>query len=292
MNSVLTSAMQFMSVPTDNPALLKAQHRAISRQMPMMYFILMANTWAVAVTHMSFAPFWLTAVIPSVFTVVCAVRAAHWVKSHKIAPDPETAWHELNRTNRLAAVIAIVFTAWSFTLFPYGDAYTKSHVAFYMAITVIACIFCLMYLRSAAFAVTAIVNGAFIAFFVSTGQPTFIAIAINIVLVCAGMLAILLINYQNFARMIGHRRRRDQSRIGDPQEAGRRHGPGLSLLPAPPGQRNRKSHRALEHPGRSRFRRVIVRNGEPPRTTPPHIRKAASAPPATTPSLRLRAQDS
>ena len=203
MNSVLTSAMQFMSVPTDNPALLKAQHRAISRQMPMMYFILMANTWAVAVTHMSFAPFWLTAVIPSVFTVVCAVRAAHWVKSHKIAPDPETAWHELNRTNRLAAVIAIVFTAWSFTLFPYGDAYTKSHVAFYMAITVIACTFCLMYLRSAAFAVTAIVNGAFIAFFVSTGQPTFIAIAINIVLVCAGMLAILLINYQNFARMIG-----------------------------------------------------------------------------------------
>mgnify|MGYP002620127119 FL=1 len=193
---------KYITVPSDNPALLKAQHRAISRQMPMMYFILMANTWAVAMTHISTAPVWLTLVIPGIFSVISAVRAAHWLKSTNNDLAPEAAHHELVRTTRLAVGISIVFTAWSFALIPYGNAYAQSHVAFYMAITVIACIFCLMYLRSAALLVTAVVNGAFIAFFASTGQSTFIAIAINILLVCIGMLVILTINYRNFARMI------------------------------------------------------------------------------------------
>lgn len=171
--------------------------------MPMMYFILVANTWAVAITHASTAPFWLAIAIPIVFTVICAVRASHWLKSANIDPTPEIALAQLNRMHRLAVVISLAFMGWSFALFPYGDAYTQSHIAFYMAITVIACIFCLMYLRSAAFAVTAVVNGGFIVFFASTGQPTFMAIAVNILLVCIGMLTILTVNYQNFSRMIG-----------------------------------------------------------------------------------------
>ncbi|WP_295556677.1 EAL domain-containing protein [uncultured Hyphomicrobium sp.] len=169
--------------------------------MPMMYLILLANTWALAATHLSIAPAWLTIAVPAVFTLICAIRINHWLRSRG-EPSPEAALRELNRTNRLAFVIPIVFTTWSFLLYPYGNAYSQSHIAFYMAITVIACIFCLMHLRSAAFAVTAIVNGAFVAFFMSTGQPTFIAIAINIVLVCIAMLTILVINHQTFARMI------------------------------------------------------------------------------------------
>ena len=42
-------------------------------------------------------------------------------------------------------------------LYPYGDAYTKSHLAFYMAITVVSCIFCLMHVRPAAMTLTATV---------------------------------------------------------------------------------------------------------------------------------------
>lgn len=189
-------------MPSDDPALLKAQHRAISRQMPMMYFILMANTWAVAITHVFSAPVWLTVVVPAVFSAVCVVRAVHWIRASRSEPSVDVALRELVRTNRLAVGISIVFTAWSFALIPYGNAYAQSHVAFYMAITVISCIFCLSHLRSAALAVTAVVNGAFIAFFAATGQPTFVAIAVNILLVCMGMLVILNINYRNFARMI------------------------------------------------------------------------------------------
>lgn len=197
----------FFSVPTDNPSLLKAQHQAISRQMPMMYFILMANTWAVAITHIpTDAPLWLTVLIPGAFSAISIIRATQWLRNTNADPEPGIAHRELVQTNRLAIAIPVVLMAWSFALIPYGDAYAQSHVAFYMAITVIACIFCLMYLRSAALIVTALVNGAFIAFFASTGQPTFAAIAVNILLVCAGMLVILAINYENFSRLISAQR--------------------------------------------------------------------------------------
>ncbi|MGV2067914.1 MULTISPECIES: putative bifunctional diguanylate cyclase/phosphodiesterase [Agrobacterium] len=192
----------FMSVRSDNPDLLKAQYRAFTRQMPMMYFILLSSTWALAVTHMRLAPPWLTVGVPALFTLGCTLRVTFWWRTRGMDPEPRVAHAALRRTNRLAAGIAMAFTLWSFLLVPYGDAYTQSHVAFYMAITVISCIFCLMYVRSAAFTVTLIVNGAFIAFFLASRQPTFVAIAINVLLVCIGMMSILLTNYRNFERMV------------------------------------------------------------------------------------------
>ncbi len=170
--------------------------------MPMMYFILLSSTWALAATHIRFAPLWLTVGVPALFTLGCTLRIAFWWRTRGIEPSAEVAHAILRRTNRLAGGIAIAFTIWSFLLVPYGDAYTRSHVAFYMAITVISCIFCLMYVRSAAFMVTVIVNGAFIAFFLASRQPTFVAIAINMLLVCTGMMSILLTNYSNFENMV------------------------------------------------------------------------------------------
>ncbi len=191
-----------MSVRSDNPDLLKAQHQAFTRQMPMMYFILLSSTWALAATHIRFAPLWLTVGVPALFTLGCTLRIAFWWRTRGIEPSAGVAHAILRRTNRLAGGIAIAFTIWSFLLVPYGDAYTRSHVAFYMAITVISCIFCLMYVRSAAFMVTVIVNGAFIGFFLASRQPTFVAIAINMLLVCTGMMSILLTNYRNFENMV------------------------------------------------------------------------------------------
>ncbi len=199
----------FMSVQRDNPELLKAQYRAFTRQMPMMYFILLTSSWALAMTHMKLAPPWLTVGVPTLLTFGCLLRVFFWYRTRNFDPTPELAYFALLRTNRLAGGIAVAFTLWSFALVPYGDAYTRSHVAFYMAITVISCIFCLMYLRSAAFIVTLIVNGAFIAFFISTAQPTFVAIAVNVFLVCTGMMSILLTNYRNFESMVVSKQRSD-----------------------------------------------------------------------------------
>ncbi len=187
---------------TPSPSLAGAQYRAYSRQMPMMYPILLSSSWIVAYVHMDIAPLWLTVGIPAIFTVGCLFRMFQWIKAYGTAPSPEEASRAFKATRLLAPLIALSFTVWSFLLFSYGTPYTKSYLAFYMANTVVVCIFCLMHVREAALIVTLIVNGAFIGFFAWAGQPTFVAMALNTALVSIGMLVILTINYNDFAKRV------------------------------------------------------------------------------------------
>ncbi|RML40698.1 GGDEF domain-containing protein, partial [Pseudomonas syringae pv. maculicola] len=118
---------------SDNPRLLEAQYVALSRQLPLMYFVLLVNTWALAFTHRETAPVWLTLLVPVLLTVICGIRARKWL-------------------------LAAGFAAWSLSLYPYGGPYAQAHVAFFMGITVIVCIFCMMHLRPAALTTAVVVN--------------------------------------------------------------------------------------------------------------------------------------
>lgn len=190
------------SVDRNKPELLKAQFKAFSSKIPMMYFILLVNSWALAITHLEFAPRWLVIDYPIALSLLCVVRVISWYRTRNTAPTAEQAWRALVRTNRLAAPVALSFTIWSLMLFPYGDDYARAHVAFYMGISVVSCIFCLMYLRSAALTVALIVNSAFAIFFFSTNIPTFIAAAVNVALVTAAMLIVLTSHYRDFTNLI------------------------------------------------------------------------------------------
>lgn len=46
----LARVRRFMSVNTDNPEQLRAQLTALSRLIPLLYFILVANAWVLAAT--------------------------------------------------------------------------------------------------------------------------------------------------------------------------------------------------------------------------------------------------
>jgi predicted signal transduction protein with EAL and GGDEF domain len=63
----------------------------------------------------------------------------------------------LNSTVYLSAALGLAFMVWGLSLYPYGNIYSQSHVVFYMALTMIACVFCLMHLRAAAFVLALIV---------------------------------------------------------------------------------------------------------------------------------------
>jgi diguanylate cyclase (GGDEF)-like protein len=202
LKNLLEALGTLMSVPRDNPRLLQAQYKALSRQLPLMYFVLLVNTWILAFSHRHSAPVWLTLLLPALMTVGCGLRVRLWLRGIRCLPAAPEILATLRRTNALSGVIAACFTAWSLALFPYGDPYSQAHVAFFMGITVIVCIFCMMHLRPAALTTTVVVNLVFVIFFASTRNPTFIATAINILLVSAGMLVILQQQYQDFTRLV------------------------------------------------------------------------------------------
>jgi len=202
MKKTLLGMRALLSVPKDNPGLVKAQYYALARQLPLMYFILLINTLMLAGTHYELAPHWLVLYCPLLMTVFGVIRAAKWIQARRRTLSPEQMLTALKHTNRLAPFVAVAFTAWSLALFPYGDSYAQAHVAFYMAITVIGCIFCMMHLLPAALATTAVVNTAFVVFFASTTIMTFVATAIDVLLVSIAMLIILKAQYADFTRLV------------------------------------------------------------------------------------------
>lgn len=203
--SVLKAIGNFMSVPRDNPELLHEQYRAFSKQMPLLYAILLANTWSLAYNFIGVAPDWLSLYVPAAFSLACFLRLTAWLRAIGRKPDDDTAYSALKRTNRLSGIGAVLFSAWSIALFPYGSPYEQAHVAFYMAITVIGVIFCLMHLRPAAVTVTLIFNAAFISFFGLSDIPSLRSAAVNVLLVSSAMLVIMMVYYRDFTRMVAAR---------------------------------------------------------------------------------------
>ncbi|MEY9754225.1 diguanylate cyclase (GGDEF)-like protein [Bradyrhizobium yuanmingense] len=198
--------MRLFRVPADNPDLTRAQFDAFSKQIPLLYFILISNTIAVAYTYVNVAPDWLTMIVPTVLTVLAGLRTFWWLRQRRLVRSDADILRNLRATNWLTLPIGAGFTAWSFALYPYGDPFAKSQVAFYMAVTVIGCIFSLMHLRSAALIVTLIVDVPYVLFFFATGEPTLKAIAVNNLLVSAAMVTVLFIYYRDFADLVASRK--------------------------------------------------------------------------------------
>ncbi|MCJ8510475.1 EAL domain-containing protein [Rhizobium lemnae] len=190
-----------LKVPNHNPVLNVSQFEALSKQVPLLYFILLVNMTSLALTHAGSAPFWIVVALPIVFAILCVHRAIQWISYRNKVISPEFAYRKLRSTNILAAPIAVFCTWWSISLLPYGDPYQKAHVAFFMAITVIGVIFCLMHLRSAALVVAVTVNIPFMVAMFMTGESTFIATGVNVALVTGAMIAIVVTHYRDFRQL-------------------------------------------------------------------------------------------
>jgi predicted signal transduction protein with EAL and GGDEF domain len=198
--------ISLLSVQSRSPELLQAQVRAFSRQVPLMYVLVVANTLALAATHLKSAPPLLTYGFAGLLCLISVGRLVIWWRAKGDSIDPARARTLLRQTVTFAGVLGVGFTVWGFCLYPYGDAYAKAHVAFYMAITAIGCIFCLMHMRTAALLLTAIVVGPMALFFLLSGNPVFMAIAFNMVAVAVTMIIILLVSYRDFADLVESRR--------------------------------------------------------------------------------------
>jgi diguanylate cyclase (GGDEF)-like protein len=201
--SAIKRLVQFFAVP-DDPDLVQAQARAFSRQVPLMYAMLLVNSVVLAGTHPG-APDLLRLYIPGLLATICVARIFMWWRSRDTGMTDAEAKRLLGSTVWAAAILGIGFSTWALSLYPYGGPYAQSHIAFYMGITSIGCVFCLMHLRGAATMVALCVIIPFTTFFAVTGNPIFGALAFNLVLVVGGLMTILFNNYRDFSDLVASR---------------------------------------------------------------------------------------
>jgi diguanylate cyclase (GGDEF)-like protein len=191
-----------LRLPRDNPELIQAKLAAFTRQVPMMYAIVVFNTWALALTFDGAAPRSLTLDMPAALSVICVFRIMGWWRSRNRELQTDQAVAKLRSSIIFASILGVAFCAWSLSLLPYGNDLAKSHVAFFMAVTSIGCAFCLMHLRAAALIVMNFVVIPFAIYFGASDSPIFVAIAFNFVVVTLAVVIMLLGNHKDFEQRV------------------------------------------------------------------------------------------
>jgi diguanylate cyclase (GGDEF)-like protein len=191
---------------SDEPEIILAQYREITRQVPLLYSLLIVNTAAVAFTHRQFAPPVLTYVMPAGLCIVSLLRILQWRLPRKAPPDVAAARVQLKRSVVFAGGFGLIAVLWALSLGPYGGPYEQGHVALYISITVIACIFCLMSLPQAALLGCLLVTGPYLAYYFSQRSTVWSAIAINIALVSLVMVQVILNGFKGFVELIRSQR--------------------------------------------------------------------------------------
>ncbi|TQX86886.1 MULTISPECIES: EAL domain-containing protein [unclassified Rhizobium] len=193
---------RWLTLREEQPELAIAQCRELQGQIPLLYALLSLNAVAVAYTHLDVAPAWMTVWIPLVLVSASILRLIAWLKKPDTALNGAEAIQTLRRTTVLGGVMASVYISWSLGLGSYGGDHQQAHVAIFIAITVIGCIFCLIHLPQAALAVTAIVTIPYLIYYFSLGDAVYIAIALNILLVTIVMIRVLLNSHRGFVRLV------------------------------------------------------------------------------------------
>ena len=154
------------------------------------------------ITHLGIAPTSLTVVFPGVLVGACAIRCLIWLRRRDRVVEPKAAARTLRATVVLGGVLGFAFLAWALSLFPYGDTSRHGHIMFFVGITVVSCIFCVMHVRPAALILTGSVIVPFVVFLLASGDVVHIAIGLNLFLVTVAMIYILIICSGQFAAMV------------------------------------------------------------------------------------------
>ncbi|USI71449.1 putative bifunctional diguanylate cyclase/phosphodiesterase [Sphingomonas morindae] len=211
---------EWTRIGTPDDAVAVAQWREMRRQVPFLYALLIVNGAAVAYTHRAVAPLWLTLWAAVALASLSAVRMVHWLTvGTRQQPDGLGARRALRRTTLLSAVLAAGYVGWAVALDDYGGPMERAHVALFIAITVIGCIFCLICLPQAALAVTVIVTGAYLVHYLPSGDTVWTAIALNIAAVTLVMVQVMFNSFRAFTALVRSReelgaRQAESERLG------------------------------------------------------------------------------
>ena len=123
--------INFFKINVSAKELNRERHKALMQQVPMMYFILVANMFTLVWPHMHHAPMLLTLGVPIILTLFFIARSYPMVMKIGKKVSYEQVVKDLNSTTPRAAILGVIFIIWSYFLFQYGMPIMKIHITFF-----------------------------------------------------------------------------------------------------------------------------------------------------------------
>ncbi|WP_132252968.1 putative bifunctional diguanylate cyclase/phosphodiesterase [Methylobacterium segetis] len=173
----LVTFLSLFRIAPDRPDLHIAQIKSVSRQAPLFFGIMTLNAALLVYTHAGVAPAYLTYLPMAVVGSVSVIRCRAYHRLSKATLDAAVAYRQLRMLNAMVVVLLVSLLIWCLALMSFGDVYTRMHVMFFVVFGIMACVFGLLHVRSAALMAVTIALPASLYFF-ATGNGTLRAIAV------------------------------------------------------------------------------------------------------------------
>ncbi|WFU02390.1 hypothetical protein QA648_00990 [Rhizobium sp. CB3171] len=186
----------------ENPTFLVAQYKALASQIPVLYILLIINALAVVITHIHTAPMWLAVYVPVSLSILCVFRIVWWQLHGQDPIDADRAYSVMRRTVVLAGALTLAFGIWAVALYQYGNAYQQGQISYFLVVTGISCVFCLMHLPAAALLTTAITFSFMVVTFMFSGNSVFVATATSVIFLSFPFVRVINSYFRNFAGLV------------------------------------------------------------------------------------------
>lgn len=199
--------LKLFRLDTSDPELMRAQFHSFCGHIPLLYGILVSNTVAITVTCFDGAQLIKTLASPIVICAIGITRAAWWLRKARAREwsDSEIAGH-LRRTCLLAVILTLIFNAWVIWVYQGADGYERSNLTFFLALSQVSTVFCLMTLRAAAMLVAVVSTTAFSLYFAWVDGFRLLPQALVLACVCGGMAVVTHSFNRSFSEVVRSRR--------------------------------------------------------------------------------------
>ncbi|WP_319569205.1 putative bifunctional diguanylate cyclase/phosphodiesterase [Cohaesibacter marisflavi] len=182
--------------------LIRAQYQICTRQLPLVYTILLSSIWGVALTSRAVAPAWLVYGSPVVFTFVFTARIHHWFNARSEFETVERCRRAMAQIKLLGAALPIFFTAWALSLFEYGDHVIRVNISYFMAISGICIVVFMMHLRIAAYQVAMFVYIPLVIRLLLTGDSALMTMGVNLLIAAALLVVVVYVQSSHFRNAV------------------------------------------------------------------------------------------
>ncbi|WP_343613872.1 EAL domain-containing protein [Novosphingobium sp.] len=224
---------------TRDADLMRAQFRALIGQLPILYFVVACSTLALWLSVTGPGHGVVDGIFPVMLCLICLSRGVWWSRRRLTYFSDSQIRRHIRNTGLLAVVMTTAFMAWGGLLYPPADTVQRGQIAFFVALTQVACVICLMPLPSVALGLATVSTLPFLTFFLIAYPQGMVVQAINFALVSSAVVLIMFRQHRSFVALVRSRRdlRRRQSAMRQLSEENRR----IALTDALSGLPNRRA---------------------------------------------------
>ncbi|MCK1288962.1 EAL domain-containing protein [Bradyrhizobium sp. 44] len=183
-------------------ALLVEQFKVLRKQVPVLYAVLLLDSFSVAWVLPENCSLWLRFALPAFLMAICIVRMAQWVRMRAREVSPEEAFRSLSRMRIFAAVLTGGYVCWILALMETVEPALRAPLALLVFMGCIGSSYCLGSFPAAS-RLTMLIAGAPISGrLLLSGEPLQLCLGLNLALLLVLLARMLNINFRNLAGLI------------------------------------------------------------------------------------------